>query len=731
MIQKIFELVKNIFKSNLPPDTDRDIVHKTVLNNMVFIVTGIFTALLSISAHYNNRPAIVKIDIATTLIMAVSFLVLRITRRWRIMSYFSVLYMGTLFFLLYYTGGVLSTGMYWSFCFPPLALFLLGVFHGTIAVVLYTGMTVGAFLFFPSSFLQSDIVLRSISRYLAAFSALFSVSALYEWVRARTHVLINRSNHELEKALSSLKEREQELQKSEKRWRDVTLASSHIIWETDDAFKYTYVNEGVIEVLGYHPHELIGSPFSLLMTPQETSRVSTVLQRRCFSGETVREFNRILLHKQGRRIYIVSTILPIVDNTGRVIGLRGVDNDITGKKEAEQERFILENKMRVLQKLEAVGQLAGGIAHDFNNIIGAISGYADMIKQRFAADKPRLGKYADTILAASQRAAGLTEKLLAFARRGTHQMVEVDIHLLIEEFISMLKPLVGDTISISVTLSANNPAVMGDPSQLHNILMNLALNARDAMPRGGKLMFDTTNVHLDDTFIRRHHYEITPGEYLLIGVSDSGTGMTSEIKNRIFEPFFTTKEMGKGTGMGLASVYGTVKSHHGYVNVYTETGVGTTFKIYFPCIDMQTPSTSSAGEKDIVPSVTPDRKKTIMVVDDESFMLTLSTEMLEILGCTSVPFISSEEALPYYRQNFATIDAVILDMIMPAGLSGEELLMELKSINPSVKALLSTGYGLARTECDYVAAGFSGLIQKPFVVNQLKSALEEVLGIDL
>jgi nitrogen-specific signal transduction histidine kinase/CheY-like chemotaxis protein len=408
---------------------------------------------------------------------------------------------------------------------------------------------------------------------------------------------------------------------------------------------------------------------------------------------------------------------------GRCSGYRGIDKDITERVRAEQERALIENRMQVAQKMEAVGQLAGGIAHDFNNILGAIAGYADMIKQLYGGDNKRLVKYADTILAAATRAADLTTKLLNFARKGSYQVVRIDINHALADLVGLLSHSLDKRISTELRATAADAWVKADPSQLHNVLMSLAVNAADALPQGGRLTFETSVVHIDSDFIKRHRYEMVEAAYLVIAVTDNGIGMDSQTRARVFEPFFTTKEPGRGTGLGLASAYGIIKTMGGAINVYTELGMGTTFRIYLPLSEEHLPHPPLAltAPPRLLPS-----SGLVLLVDDERFMLDICRDMLMAQGYDVAEFDNPDDALRWYEVNHSRVRLAIIDMIMPAA-TGNQCLKRLLGINPQLRAILATGFAFTDDIEELLQEGFCGYIQKPFVMKQLAEIVQTVL----
>jgi nitrogen-specific signal transduction histidine kinase/CheY-like chemotaxis protein len=384
------------------------------------------------------------------------------------------------------------------------------------------------------------------------------------------------------------------------------------------------------------------------------------------------------------------------------------------------ERVALQNQLHQAEKMQAIGQLAGGIAHDFNNQLSSILGHAEMLQRRLTDQ--RLLRYVELICTAAKRSAELTQQLLDFSRKGQHLTLTTAINPLLHEVVAVLKRSVDKRITIECCFNAGEVKVKADPTQLQNALLNLALNARDAMPDGGELTFFTDIVPLGKEFSKRHSYKVTPGTYLKICVSDTGCGMSKAVQKRIFEPFFTTKAMGKGTGMGLASVYGTVLSHKGHINVYSEMGKGTTFHIYLPlALDQE-----AAPVQDI-PLLPIAGTGHILVVDDEDLVRQMTVEMLEDLGYRVTEATHGAEALKIYQSSWQQFDLVILDMIMPA-MDGRDTFIAMREINPNINAILCSGYTVNNNAESLLKLGFGAFVGKPFSSIELSHKIAELLN---
>ncbi len=385
-----------------------------------------------------------------------------------------------------------------------------------------------------------------------------------------------------------------------------------------------------------------------------------------------------------------------------------VFNDIT-------ERVQLEERLRQSEKMEAIGQLAGGIAHDFNNQLAGIMGYAEMIAERL--DDKLLREYAENILRTTKRASDLTRDLLAFSRKGKMLSVPVNMHKTIEEVVSILEHSIDKKIEIKRVFKANPATVMGDPSQLLNTLLNIAINARDAMPDGGELTFTTENIKIKDSPLKIDE-DLKISNCLKISISDKGIGMDEDTLKHIFEPFFTTKEVGKGTGMGLASVYGTVHNHHGVIKVDSKRGEGSVFYLYFPIIEDKKEFEVKTSTK--MPEV---MEATIMLIEDEEIISSMLVKVLSKFGHRIIVCNNGLEAAEMYKKTWKDIDVVILDIIMPK-MNGKETFVALKKINPDVKVIVSSGFSIDGQAQEILDMGAKEFVQKPFNIKELLKAIQ-------
>lgn len=399
---------------------------------------------------------------------------------------------------------------------------------------------------------------------------------------------------------------------------------------------------------------------------------------RAARGEWVKNFAMSVRHRESNKVtYIIANGGPMRDAAGRITGSVVVYRDVTESREIERQ-------LQQAQKMEAVGQLTGGVAHDFNNILTVITGTIEIIAEG-VADRPDLAAVAGMIDEAATRGADLTQRLLAFARRQPLQPAEIDINALVVETVKLLRPTIGEQIEIETMLAGDLNAALVDPNQLSSALINLSLNARDAMPKGGKLMLETKNVHLDENYTKANS-DAQPGPYILVAVSDTGEGIPAEIHDRVFEPFFTTKDVGRGTGLGLSMVYGFTKQSNGHIKIYSEVGHGTTIKLYLP---------QTAGEahpqQDIAAPLVESGSETVLAVEDDALVRNYVVAQLKSLGYTVLTAANADEALKIIDSG-KTVDLLFTDVIMPGSMNGRQLSDEALKRRPSLRVLFTSGY---------------------------------------
>lgn len=511
--------------------------------------------------------------------------------------------------------------------------------------------------------------------------------------------------------ISEFKKATEALKNSENRFRSITENAVDYIFIKDKERKYTFVNNAMMKLLGLPENEIIGKTPEEIYGPHEGKIVREV-DDRTFSGETVNETRELLIGNEQRAYNTIQTALTVEE--GIISSIMGIVRDVTDSKR-------LEEQLKQSDKMRAIGQLAGGIAHDFNNQLAGIVGYSELLRKKISKN-PKLAFYVDNILLATKRASELTSQLLAFARKGKYLSVPVDIHSIVVEVVNILKRTIDKRIIIKQHLDAQQTITLGDPTQIQNAVLNVALNSRDAMQNGGEVLFSTSVVAFGAELCRKHPYEILPGDYIQLCVTDNGTGMDETTKMRIFEPFFSTKEPGKGTGMGLASVYGTMKNHGGAVFVYSEPGHGTTMKLLFP---LNSHGKENVDQPEKEESAVPGNAH-ILLVDDEEFALDAANRMLEDAGFKVSMCRNGKEAIEFYENNWKSIDMVILDMVMPE-INGKDTFIALRKINPEVIVFLSSGYSLNGEAQKILDEGIKAFIQKPYRWIELSKLINETL----
>ncbi len=411
---------------------------------------------------------------------------------------------------------------------------------------------------------------------------------------------------------------------------------------------------------------------------------------------------------------------PIIDSSGRQTGMVLVFNDITEKAEMEAEKKKLEEQLVQSQKMESIGQLAGGIAHDFNNILTAITGYGEMLRVRVSHDE-KLSSYADQVLTSAGRAANLTRALLAFSRKQSIELQSADINAIVNGMQKLLSRLIGEDIALTARTTDRPLQAMVDAGQLEQILMNLATNARDALPNGGELTIETDEVFVDELY-SSSIANGKPGRYALITVSDNGEGMDQETCQRIFEPFFTTKKVGKGTGLGLSIVYGIVRQHNGFVTVYSEPGHGTSFRIYIPITENSSEESTGELEQEDQPGT-----GTVLLVEDDNDVRAILSLTLEEAGYTIITATNGVEAVEQFEKYHDTIDVILMDVIMP-NMNGKEAYTRISERHPDTPVVFMSGYTADIIQHKGIVDDGVNFIHKPVSKLQLLKKIREVLG---
>jgi len=507
----------------------------------------------------------------------------------------------------------------------------------------------------------------------------------------------------------------QRVREREELFRLIGENAADMIALVDADGKRLYSSPSYKKLLGYSDEELQQTTFYEHIHPDDRALVAAAANEARQSGIGRRVEYRI--RRKDDSWLVVESTSSLVQNQGSA-GKKMVivNRDITERKQLEEQLYLS-------QKLEAIGRLSGGVAHDFNNLLGVIIGYSEALQRQMGADHP-FREAIEEIQNAGNRAAALTQQLLAFSRKQVLEPKVIDLNMVVSEVQKMLRRLIGEDIALKISLNERLGMVKADRGQIDQVILNLAVNARDAMPKGGKLIIETLNAELTEADMNRYRYVI-PGPYVLLKVTDTGCGMGAELQTHIFEPFFTTKEQGKGTGLGLATVYGVIKQSGGYIWVESDVGKGATFKVYLPRVEE---ARNAAPERTTFGR--PQRSRTILLVEDEHSLRKLTRNTLQEAGHTVLEACDAAEALDVSKRTDSPIDLLLTDVVMP-GMSGRMLADELATLRPGIKVIYMSGY----TDGDVATHGVlqSGIsfLRKPFTRDALIGRVDEVLSVSV
>jgi len=482
---------------------------------------------------------------------------------------------------------------------------------------------------------------------------------------------------------------------------------------TDSEGAIIYVNPAFEETTGYSSQEALGNNPRILKSGKHASAFYREMWKTLLAGQVWR--GRFINKKKDGTLYEeTATISPIKDESGRIVNYVAVKRDVTGEA-------LLQKQLLLAQKMEAIGTLAGGIAHDFNNLLQAVVGYSDLLLMSKEAGNPDRKKL-EVILQAARDGAELVGRILTFSRKSESKVRPTDLNQEIGKAEPLLRRTLPRMIEIRLMLSENLWITDADPAQIEQVLLNLAVNAQHAMPDGGRLLIETSNVSLSDEYFQTH-LGARPGKYVLLTVSDTGVGMEPEVMDRIFEPFFTTKANGEGTGLGLAMVHGIVTQHGGHIRCYSEPGLGTSFKIYLPVS-----ASELMADCVLTPEMPQFGTETILLVDDDDAIEAMGRQMIEMGRYKVLTARSGEEALVTYEAFRDEIALVIMDLIMP-GMGGKKCLEKLLTIDPNVKVLVASGYPSDRFSHDLEGSGAKGSITKPYDAKDILGAIRKILDL--
>jgi len=525
--------------------------------------------------------------------------------------------------------------------------------------------------------------------------------------------LIPAIERELREAKSRRERRraEEALRESEKRLQAILDNSPAIIFLKNTEGRYLYVNPQFAKLTPLTREQILGKTDDEIFLPAQAAAFRADDLKVLQAGVAL-EFEEVADQQDGPHTSIVSKF-PLRNAEGKVYAICAIATDIT-------ERKSLEAQLRQSQKMEAIGQLAGGIAHDFNNLLTVINGYSELMLLSLPVEHPHCATF-EQIRQAGEKASRLNRQLMAFSRQQVLQPKVLDLNAVVANIDTMLQRVIGEDIDLLTILSPGLASVKADPGQIEQVLMNLLVNARDAMPAGGRLTIETADVVLDTDYARTH-VAVNPGRYVMLAVSDNGCGMDAETQARIFEPFFTTKELGKGTGLGLSTVYGIVKQSGGHIEVYSEPGRGTTFRIYLPRIEEAAEAVEPGKAREQLPR----GSETILLVEDEAGVRTLAKTILQTHGYTVLDAAQGKDAFLLSGQHEGLIHLMVTDMVMPE-MSGREVADRLKPLRPNMKVLFMSGFtDKAMVHHGELDRGMA-FLQKPFTPQTLARKVREVL----
>jgi two-component system, cell cycle sensor histidine kinase and response regulator CckA len=521
----------------------------------------------------------------------------------------------------------------------------------------------------------------------------------------------------LERIFETIQDREDKrqaedrLKESEQRFRTIVESARDAIFLKDCDLRYTLVNPVMETLLGLRAESFINRSDEQIFRQKDTVQ-TTKTDQRVLNGEIVEQEE---IRQVGGKKKILHCIkVPMRDSAGRITGLCGFTRDLTGTRN-------LEAQLLRAQKMEAIGTLAGGISHDFNNLLQGILGYTQMLILGRKTSDPELVKLR-AIERAAKRASELTARLLAFSRKVEIHLRPVNLNPVVQQVKKLLERTIPKMIDIQLRLSDSLHTINADTGQLEQVILNIGLNARDAMPNGGILTIETSNVHADErqqAYIPNHH----AGDYVMLSISDTGHGMTQEVREHIFEPFFTTKRIGQGTGLGMAMAYGIIQNHHGHIACESQEGVGTQFKIYLPAIKMK-------GEAIIEEPDLPlhcGQGETLLLVDDELFIRELTGDMLSMNGYQVLTAENGETGFELYQQHRSSIALVILDLIMP-GKGGKQCMADILEVDPHAKILIASGFAVQEPSESEVLSQALGFIQKPYNFKKMLQLIREIIA---
>jgi len=522
-----------------------------------------------------------------------------------------------------------------------------------------------------------------------------------------------------EKLMAGLDDKES----SESRYRLLAENSEDVIWAVDMNYEYIYLSPSIKKMIDRTPEEVMSMKFTAIGTEHFEIEVQDHIKKLLVADGDDLQDHRLetdIRHHDGHMVPTETVLSLLRDESNQPYGILGVTRNISTRKEADKERESLEFQLRQSQKMESIGQLAGGVAHDFNNLLQAILGFSELAKKKVDSGTP-LDSFIGQTMEAGERARELVAQLLAFSRQQVLELSDIDLNAVIEDLIKMIERVIGEHIVLDFSSTSDLGTIRADRGQIEQILMNLCVNARDAMGEGGTLVIETTKTTLDEEFSETNSWAI-PGEYVVLSVTDTGVGMTDQVQERIFEPFFTTKELGGGTGLGLSTVFGIVRQHDGMINVYSEPDFGTTFRVYLPVVEASDRVLPKPTRKNVEGGT-----ETILLADDDEMVRKVTIAMLSEMGYTVIAAENGEEAIQLFDTHVDEIELALLDVVMPKQ-GGKAVMEHIQSKYPAFPILFSSGYSNDAIHTNFVLDDDKQLIQKPYHREDLMRKVREVIS---
>lgn len=594
--------------------------------------------------------------------------------------------------------------------------------YGVLAASNWRWLEHAGWVLFEDTFLYLAI-LRSVADMRSNAERMAEIRTLNDGLERHSRQLAV-ANRELKDEITERKKTEVALRTTEEKYRSIFENSVEGIFQSTPGGQFLSVNPTMARIYGYtSPEEMIAEHTDIeqrhYVEPARRAAFKRLLEKQSF----VQGFESEVYRKDQSTFWASENVRVVRDDEGRVVYYEGTIEDITERRRTEEALRESEDRLRQAQKMEGIGQLAGGMAHDFNNILTAICGYSDLTLRRLPSGHP-VRRNVEEIKKAGDRAASLTRQLLAFSRKQILQPKVINLNVVVPEMDKMLRRLIGEDIDLLTVLEPKLGTVKADPGQIEQVILNLAVNARDAMPKGGKLTIETANVYLSEEYASEH-IACHAGHYVMLAVSDNGSGMDEATKNRIFDPFFTTKGIGKGTGLGLSTVYGIVKQSGGNIWVYSEIGKGTSFKIYLPRFD----EVVEDQQEDPTETQLSTGGEIVLLVEDEEMVRQMARQILEMNGYQVLEACHGKEALVVSEQHKGHIDLMVTDVVMPQ-MGGRELAERLAITRPDTKVLYLSGYTDEAIVHHGVLDDDVNFLEKPFTTDAFAQKVHEVLNLE-